>query len=110
MSGKVLGYCGGVAVTTVVATLGTYPYSIYHFHRLALYSPLANVIAVPVSAMWTLPWGVATCLLMPFGFERLALVPMGWGIDLTIRVALAVAGLPGNVWTMPRLPLAGLVA
>src|SRR5437868_4524166 len=55
--GKVLGYCGGVVVTTVVATLGTYPYSIYHFHHLALYSPLANVIAVPLSAMCTLLWG-----------------------------------------------------
>jgi len=60
LSGKVLGYCGGVVVTTVVATLGTYPYSIHHFHHLALYSPLANVIAVPLSAMWTLPWGVVT--------------------------------------------------
>jgi len=28
LSGKVLGYCGGVVVTTVVVTLGTYPYSI----------------------------------------------------------------------------------
>jgi len=109
VSGKVLGYCGGVVVTTIVATLGTYPFSIYHFHHLALYSPLANVIAVPLSAMWTLPWGVVTCLLMPFGLERLALVPMGWGIDLTIWVAQHVSALPGNVWAMPRLPAEGLL-
>ena len=109
VSGKVLGYCGGVVVTTVVATLGTYPYSIYHFHHLALYSPLANVIAVPLSAMWTLPWGLATCLLMPFGLERLGLVPMGWGIEATIWVAERVSALPGNVWSMPRLPAAGLL-
>src|SRR5260370_8212115 len=107
VSGKVLGYCGGVAVTTVVATLGTYPYSIYHFHHLALYSPLANVIAVPLSAMWTLPWGVVTCLLMPFGLERLALVPMGGGIDITIWVAERISALPGDVWAMPRLPPGG---
>lgn len=107
--GQVLGYCGGVVVTTVVATLGTYPYSIYHFHHLALYSPLANVIAVPLSAMWTLPWGVGTCLLMPFGLERLALIPMGWGIDITIWVAQHVSALPGNVWATPRLPAAGLL-
>ncbi len=109
VSGKVLGYCGGVAVTTVVATLGTYPYSIYHFHHLALYSPLANVIAVPLSAMWTLPWGVVTCLLMPLGLERLALAPMGWGIDVTIWVAEHVSALPGDVWAMPRLPPEGLL-
>jgi competence protein ComEC len=107
--GKALAYCAGVAVTTVVATLGTYPYSIYHFHHLALYSPLANVIAVPVSAMWTLPWGVVTCLLMPLGLERLALVPMGWGIDVTIWVAQWVSALPGDVWAMPRLPAEGLL-
>ncbi|MBV8506422.1 MAG: ComEC/Rec2 family competence protein [Alphaproteobacteria bacterium] len=109
VSGKVLGYCGGVAVTTVVATLGTYPYSIYHFHHLALYSPLANVIAVPLSAMWTLPWGVVTCLLMPFGLERLALAPMGWGIDITIWVAEHISALPGDVWAVPRLPPEGLL-
>src|SRR5467141_1064229 len=103
ISGRILGYCGGVVVTTIVATLGTYPFSIYHFHHLALYSPLANVIAVPLSAMWTLPWGVVTCLLMPLGLERLALVPMGWGIDFTIWVAQHVSALPGNVWAMPRL-------
>ena len=82
---KALGYCGAVAVTTVVATVGTEPFAIYHFHHLVLYSPLANVIAVPISAMWTLPWGVVACLLMPFGLEALALTPMGWGIDVTIQ-------------------------
>jgi competence protein ComEC len=106
---EVVAYCGAVAVTTLVATLGTYPFSIYHFHHIALYSPLANVIAVPLSAMWTLPWGVVTCLLMPLGLERLALVPMGWGIEVTIWVAQHVSSLPGNVWTTPRLPAAGLL-
>ena len=106
---KLLGYFGAVAITTLVATVGTEPFAIYHFHHLVLYSPLANVIAVPISAMWTLPWGVVACLLMPFGLERLALVPMGWGIDFTILVAQWVAALPGNVWSMPRLPTSGAV-
>jgi competence protein ComEC len=109
LAGRAFGYCGAVALTTVVATLGTLPFSIYHFHRFALYSPLANVLAVPLSAVWTLPWGVIACLLMPFGLERLALMPMGWGIDLTIRVAQAVAAIPGDVWAMPRLPMPGLL-
>jgi competence protein ComEC len=105
---RALGYAGGIAVTTIVVTLGTDPFSIYHFHRIALYSPLANVIAVPISALWTLPCGVIACLLMPFGLERLALIPMGWGIDVTIWVAEHVSSIPGNVWPMPRLPVWGL--
>src|SRR5271156_6827224 len=109
LQGRVFGYCGAVVVTTVVVTIGTYPFAIYHFHHVAFYSPLANVVAVPVSAMWTLPWGVVTCLLMSIGLERLALVPMGWGIDVTIWVAQQVSALPGNVWTTPRLPPVGLL-
>ena len=109
LPGRLLGYCGAVVVTTLVVTIGTDPFQIYHFHHIALYSPLANVIAVPLSATWTLPWGVVTCLLMPFGLERLALVPMGWGIDVTIWVAERVSSLPGNVWAMPQLPAAGLL-
>ncbi|HVC57135.1 MAG TPA: ComEC/Rec2 family competence protein [Stellaceae bacterium] len=106
---QVLGYLGAVALTTAIVTLGTEPFAIYHFHHVVLYSPLANVIAVPISAMWTLPWGVVACLLMPFGLEKLALVPMGWGIDATITVAQWVALLPGNIWSVPRLPTLGIV-
>ena len=105
---RALGYAAGVAVTTIVVTLGTDPFSIYHFHKIVFYSPLANVVAVPISALWTLPCGVIACLLMPFGLERLALVPMGWGIDATIWVAEHVSTLPGNVWQTPRLPVWGL--
>ena len=106
---EVVGYCGAVVVTTLVATLGTYPFSIYHFHHIAFYSALANVIAVPVSALWTLPWGVVTCLLMPLGLERLTLIPMGWGIEATIWVAQHISALPGNVWATPRLPALALL-
>jgi competence protein ComEC len=110
IASHVLGYCAGVCLVTIIATVGTAPFSIYHFHRLALYSPLANVIAVPLSAMWTLPCGVIACLLMPFGLEQLALKPMGWGIDATIWIAHQVSALPGDVWSTPRLPVAGLIA
>jgi competence protein ComEC len=44
VSGKVLGYCGGVAVTTVVATLGTYPIrsTISTISRFTRHSPMSS--------------------------------------------------------------------
>src|SRR4051794_33720400 len=104
-----LGHLGGVAATTVIATFGTEPFAIHHFHHFVLFGILANVIAVPISAMWTLPWGLVSSLLMPFGLETFGLIPMGWGIDATIWTGQWVAGLPGNVWATPRMPLYGLV-
>lgn len=106
---QALGYIGAVVVTTIIATLGTEPFAIHHFHRIVLYSPLANVLAVPINGIWIMPWGLVACLLMPFGQEHIGLVPMGWGIDATIWVAQAVAPLPGNVWSTPRLPMFGIV-
>jgi competence protein ComEC len=106
---RIIGYVAAVAVTTLIVTIGTLPFAIYHFHRIVLYSPLANIVAVPISAMWTLPCGVIACLLMPFGLEKLALVPMGWGIDATIAVAQWVAALPGDAWPVARLPTLGVV-
>ena len=50
---RVLGHLGAVAVTTVIATFGTEPFAIHHFHHFVVYALLANVIAVPISAMWT---------------------------------------------------------
>ena len=41
--------------------------------------------------------------------RKLGLIPMGWGIEATVWAAQSVAGLPGNVWSTPRLPMYGLV-
>ena len=48
-------------------------------------------------------------LLMPFGAEAWALAPMGWGLELVIQSAKAVAAWPGAVTLMPAMPVWGLV-
>ena len=94
----------GIALTTLVATVGTIPFTIYHFGRFALYSVLANVIAVPLAGIWILPWAFSACLLMPVHLEAVALVPMGWGIAIVEAVARWTAGLPKDVVILPTMP------
>lgn len=106
---RLLGYSGAVVATTLIATLGTEPIAIHHFHRIVLYSPLANVLADPINAFVIMPWALVACLLMPFGLEHIGLVPMGWGIDATIWIARWVSSLPGAVQPAPPLPMAGVV-
>jgi competence protein ComEC len=65
---------------------------------------LANLTAVPIMAMWIMPFGILGFLLMPFGLEGLALVPMGWGIGAVLSIAEWVAGLPGAVALVPPMP------
>jgi len=103
-------YLVGIAITTFVAGLATAPYSAYHFNRFADYGVAANLIAVPITALWVMPWAVSAFALMPFGWESFALVPMSWGLELVIRVAETVSDWPGAVTLLPAIPVWGLMA
>lgn len=105
---RLAGYFAGVAATSVIAILATGPFAAFHFHRLALYGLLANLVAVPLTAFWIMPWAVVALLLMPFGGEALGLVPMGWGIDILLGVAAAVADWPAASLRVPPMPDWGL--
>jgi competence protein ComEC len=107
---RLLAYPGGILLTTVIATLATTPIGVHHFNRLALYGLAGNLIAVPVTSFWIMPWAILAFLLMPFGLEDWALVPMGWGVDLVIRSAEWVAAWPGAALTLPSMPMAALAA
>ena len=102
-------YVGGVVLSTVIASIATTPFAVYHFSRFQLWGVAANMVAVPVTGFWIMPWAVVAMLLMPFGWEGLGLRPMGWGVDAVIAVARAVAAWPGAVVLLPPLPTAGLV-
>ena len=106
---RLFAYAGAIAVTTVVTSVATAPLLVYHFGRFTDYGVAANLVAIPLTAAWIMPWAVAAYALMPLGLERFALIPMGWGIDGVIGTAHAVSSLPGAVIDVPAIPL-GAVA
>jgi competence protein ComEC len=107
--GRAALYALGIALTTVICTVSTAPYTVFHFNRFAVYSVAANIIAVPITGFWVMPWAMVSCALMPLGLERLGLVPMGWGIDAIIAVAHGVTSWPGAVVVLPAMPLFALL-
>ncbi len=103
-------YLGGVALTTVIATVATAPFVIFHFNQLATYGLLANLVAVPLTAIWVMPLGVLALLAMLVGLESPLLQLMGWGIDVIVATAETTSAWPGAVQRFPRLPVWGLAA
>jgi competence protein ComEC len=87
----------GLVLVSLLAGLATMPYAAFHFHRLAPYGLLANLMTMPVFSMWIMPTGLIGVLLMPFGFDAPLWRLMGAGIDWMTNVALWVASLPGAV-------------
>ena len=87
----------GLILASLVAGLATTPYAAFHFHRLAPYGVIANLLAMPVVSAWVMPMGILGVLAMPFGFDALFWKLMGDGLDWMIFVALWVTSLPGAV-------------
>jgi competence protein ComEC len=85
----------GLIVASLVAGLATTPYAAYHFHRLAPYGVLANLLAMPVVSAWVMPMGILGVVAIPFGFDAECWRQMGYGIEWMDAVALWVASLPG---------------
>ena len=103
-------YLGGSILTSVVATLAVTPFSLYHFQQDALYGVLTNMIAVPLTSFWVMPWALLVYVLAPLGLEALALIPMGWGVAACNWLAHVTAALPGAVIRLPAMPDWGLAA
>lgn len=87
-------YVLGVSLTSVIATLATAGFALYHFQQLAVYGLLGNILAMPVLAFVVMPFAVLYFVLLPFGLEFLALGVMGAGIGVILDIAHFVAGLP----------------
>lgn len=95
-------------LTTLIASIATGAFAAYHFNRLSLLGVVANLLGVPLTGFWIMPWGLLAMLLMPLGLEQVALVPMGWGVEGLNAIARTVAAWPEAATLVPSLPGASL--
>ena len=98
-----------LAATSVLAGTASLPVAAYHFGSATLYYVPANMLAVPLTAFWVMPWGLAALALMPVGLHGLALAPMGWGISGLLWIAHGVAAWPAARVAVPQMPAGALV-
>jgi competence protein ComEC len=89
------------AATSLAAGLATGVFAAFHFHRVAPYGLLSNVLAMPVLSFVIMPAGLLSVLLVPFGYDALGWQVMGKGIELMLAVARRVAELPGAEGRVP---------
>jgi competence protein ComEC len=98
-----------LALTSALAGSASAPYGAYHFGHVQVYFVLANMVAVPLTAMWVMPAGLIALFLMPLHLEALALVPMGWGAEAILWVARTTAALPAATFDVRHIPAWGLM-
>ena len=87
-------YFVGVCLTTIIASIATAPFAIYHFGQVSLLGSIANLVAVPLLAFIIMPFALLGLLLMPLSLDTWPLYIMGLGIDGIIEIADWAAKLP----------------
>lgn len=102
-------YIRGIATTSLVGSIATVPYAIYHFDRATHYAVLGNLIAMPVMGFIAMPAAALSVFLMPFGLDEIPLKILGFGIEIMVAMGSWVSHLPGSVSVMPAWPVGALV-
>jgi len=102
-------HLGGLFYTSLLAGAASMPFAAFQFQQVQPYWILANLIAVPLTAFWVLPLGLAALALMPVHLAALALVPMGWGIAVIVATADAIAAWPDAMLRVTPMPAAAIL-
>jgi competence protein ComEC len=107
--GALYRYAHGIILTSLVGSLATMPFALFHFDRATHYAVLGNLSAMPVMGFWVMPAAALAVILMPFGADGPALAMLGKGITVMTAMGRWVSNLPGAVSLAPAMPLAALV-
>ncbi len=106
---RTISHVVALVLTSLLAGTASAPYGAFHFGHIQLYFIAANVIAVPLTAMWVMPLGLVGLALMPFGLENLALTPMGWGVRAILFIGQTVSSWPEATMAVRPMPGWGLL-
>jgi len=84
---------GGLALTSLVAGLATGLFAAYHFHRVAPFGLIANMLAMPLVSILVMPSALLSMIAMPFGLEAFPLQLMDRALAPVVSTAEWVANL-----------------
>lgn len=108
IAGTIARYGGGLALTTLVASLATAPYALHHFGHLSLAGVGANVAAMPLVTFLVMPAGLLGVVLTPVGLDALPFAAMAWGLEHLLAVAAWFADWQTLVWALPGPGVVGV--
>lgn len=90
-------------LTGLVIELALMPIALYHFHRAGVYGAFANVIAIPLTTMVTMPLIALALVLDIAGAGAPAWWLAGHAIDGMLSMAHWISAQPGSVKVLPAM-------
>lgn len=106
--GAIYRHLRGIAMTSLVGSLATLPFALFHFGRATHYAVLGNLLAMPVMGFVVMPAAALAVAAMPLGLEAAPLHLLGWGIGVMVAIGRFVSHMPGAVTMAPAFPTGAL--
>ncbi len=104
---KIFFYLAGIVICDFVASLATMPFAIYHFHRISVYTSLANLLAGPLIGLVLMPLILLCLAALPLGLALYPLQALGYGVGWLNKITEFVSSLPHSVAYVDSLPFWG---
>lgn len=95
----------GILATTLVASIATGPFSVFHFHRVNPFSLIGNALALPLVSVVVMPAAVIGTFLSLFSLDGMVWRIMGEGVAGVLYVAEQVGRLENASFAVARLSL-----
>ncbi len=106
---RIFFYFGGVVLTSLIASLATMPFGLYHFGTFSPYVVIGNVISAPVIAFMVMPFVFLSLVLLPFHLSSFPLHVAGLGFKWLNDITTFISALPSAGMMLPRMPLIGVI-
>lgn len=107
VSSGALGYFTGIATTSLIAGTATAFIAAWHFHQVAPYGLLANLMAMPIVSILIMPFVLFSILLIPYGLEFIPLNAVSIGIEWVVDISRWVESISpnGNTGLLPGITI-----
>lgn len=89
----------GIAIELILA-----PIALYHFHKTGLYGAMANVVAIPLTTFFIMPFEAMALVFDVVGIGAPFWWLAGQGVSFILAIAHYVSSLPGAVSMLPAMP------
>jgi competence protein ComEC len=96
-------YLAMLFLTSLAIELVLMPIALFHFHRGGVYGSVANLVAIPLTTVVTMPLIAVALVLDMAGLGAPAWWLAGKAIDVMLAVAHWVSSQPGAVSTLPAM-------
>ncbi len=82
-----------IVISSIIASLATTPYTIHHFNYFSLGGIISNLVAIPLTTIIILPFGIITTCLIPLHLSYLPALITSKAINILILISSKIGNM-----------------